>query len=132
MAGSILPNWRKDYWVVHRHAGQAVCIIHFHFNNNAFKTHYGTGKDSSKHEEDFIRLPSLPYFQTAFKIPAINQADAEHQGLRRVDNIFEHELGRREPHTNVPSSSKATGISLLLSHRGYLYPYIYFNYSYWV
>ena len=51
MVGSIYLNWRKDYWAVHRHAGQAVGEVHFDFNDDAFKSNDSARKYTGKHVE---------------------------------------------------------------------------------
>jgi hypothetical protein len=37
------------------HGGQSIAVIHFHFNNDAFKANDSTGKNSRKHERKFRR-----------------------------------------------------------------------------
>ena len=46
--GSIFLKW-KGYWVVHRHAGQAIGVIYFDFDDDTIEADNSTGKDASKH-----------------------------------------------------------------------------------
>ncbi len=39
--------WQADYG----HPGKSIGVIYFDFDDNAFQTHDGAGKNSSKHEK---------------------------------------------------------------------------------